>query len=192
MRNAEIERKTKETDINLILNLDGTGKGEIDTGIGFLDHMLLSLSFYSGFDIFLKCEGDLEVDDHHTVEDIGIVLGQGLLKAIGDRRGIKRFSSMTTPMDESLAAVSLDIGNRPYLVYNLEFGREKIGQMDTQNFKEFFRAFAFESRMNLHVNLLYGENEHHKIEAVFKSLGRALKDAVKVMDDQITSTKGVL
>ncbi len=192
MRSAQIERKTKETDINLILNLDGTGKGEIDTGIGFLDHMLVSLSFYSGFDIFLKCEGDLQVDDHHTVEDIGIVLGQGLLKAIGDRRGIKRFSSMTTPMDESLAAVSLDIGNRPYLVYNLEFSREKIGQMDTQNFKEFFRAFAFESRMNLHVNLLYGENEHHKIEAVFKSLGRALKDAVKVMDDQITSTKGVL
>ncbi|MCK5764295.1 MAG: imidazoleglycerol-phosphate dehydratase, partial [Clostridiales bacterium] len=120
MRSAQIERKTKETDINLILNLDGTGKGEIDTGIGFLDHMLVSLSFYSGFDIFLKCEGDLQVDDHHTVEDIGIVLGQGFLKAIGDRRGIKRFSSMTTPMDESLAAVSLDIGNRPYLIYNLE------------------------------------------------------------------------
>ena len=115
-----------------------------------------------------------------------------MLEAIADRWGIKRFSSMTTPMDESLAVVSIDIGNRPYLVYNLEFNREKIGQMDTQNFKEFFRAFAFESRMNLHVNLLYGENEHHKIEAVFKSLGRALKDAVKVMDDQIASTKGVL
>ncbi|MEA3422444.1 MAG: imidazoleglycerol-phosphate dehydratase HisB [Bacillota bacterium] len=192
MRSAKIERKTKETSINLILNLDGTGKSEIDTGIGFLDHMMVSLSFYSGFDIFLKCEGDLDVDDHHSVEDIGIVLGQGLLEAVGDRRGIKRFSSMTTPMDESLATVSIDIGNRPYLVYNLEFGREKIGQMDTQNFKEFFRAFAFESRMNLHVNLLYGENEHHKIEAVFKSLGRALKDAVRAMDDQITSTKGVL
>ncbi len=192
MRSAKIERDTRETSINLILNLDGTGKAEIDTGIGFLDHMLVSLGFYSGFDIILKCEGDLEVDDHHSVEDIGIVLGKGLLEAIGDRRGIKRFSSMTTPMDESLAIVSIDIGNRPYLVYNLEFNREKIGQMDTQNFKEFFRAFAFESRMNLHVNLLYGENEHHKIEAVFKSLGRALKDAVTVMDDQIASTKGVL
>ncbi|MCD6435050.1 MAG: imidazoleglycerol-phosphate dehydratase HisB [Clostridiales bacterium] len=192
MRTIEIERRTKETSISLILNLDGTGKNEIDTGIGFMDHMLNSLSFYSGFDIFLKCKGDLEIDDHHTIEDIGIVLGQGLLQALGDRRGIQRFSNMTTPMDESLATVSLDIGNRPYLVYNLVFNREKIGQMDTQNFKEFFRAFAFESRMTLHVNLIYGENEHHKIEAVFKSLGRALKDAARVVNDQITSTKGVL
>ncbi|MBN2259481.1 MAG: imidazoleglycerol-phosphate dehydratase HisB [Clostridiales bacterium] len=192
MRKIEMTRKTKETVIEIILDLDGNGIQSIDTGIGFLDHMLESFAFYSGIDLEIKCEGDLDVDDHHTVEDVGIMLGEAVLKAIGDRKGIRRFSSMTIPMDESLAMVSIDVSNRPGFVYNLQFENEKIGSMSTQNFKEFFKAFVNESRITLHINLLYGDNDHHKIEAVFKSFGMALKEAVMVVDDRVISTKGVL
>lgn len=192
MRAAKVSRDTLETKINLELNLDGTGKSEIDTGIGFLDHMLTLFAFHGSFDLDLKCKGDLEVDCHHTVEDIGIALGEAFRKAIGDKKGINRYASLYLPMDESLCRVALDISNRPYLVFDVDFSQNKIGEMDTQNFKEFFRAFINEARITLHISILYGENDHHKIEAVYKAFARALKEGVEVVSDKVSSTKGVL
>lgn len=192
MRRGLVERNTLETKIKVEINLDGDGKAQIDTGVGFFDHMLTLLAFHGKFDLTVLAKGDLYVDDHHTIEDIGICLGEAFKKAIGDRRGIRRYSTVHIPMDEALAYTSIDISNRPYLVFNVNFSDEKIGNMSTQMFKEFFRAFVNESRTTLHINLLYGENDHHKIEAVFKSFARALKEGSEVISDNISSSKGVL
>lgn len=191
-RKAEISRVTGETNVHISLDLDGTGKAQIHTGIGFFDHMLTLMAFHGKFDINIKCEGDTYVDDHHTIEDIGIALGQCVKNALGNRRGIKRYSTVFIPMDESLAQTSIDISNRPYLVFNAEFKDKRVGNMTTQMVKEFFRAFVNESRVTLHINLLYGENDHHKIEAIFKSFARALKESIKIVSDEVSSSKGVL
>lgn len=192
MRRGFVERNTLETKVEVKINLDGSGKAEIDTGIGFLDHMLTLFTFHSKFDVTVKCRGDLHVDDHHTIEDLGICLGQSFKDALGEKIGIKRYSTVYIPMDESLAYTSLDISNRPYLVFNVNFKSERIGNMSTQMLKEFFRAFVNESRITLHINLLYGENDHHKIEAVFKSFARALREGSEVVSGHISSSKGVL
>jgi len=192
MRIAKIERKTLETEVLVEMNLDGNGNSEINTGIGFLDHMLTLMAFHGSFDLKVNCSGDLYVDEHHTVEDIGITLGQAFNKALGDKNGIKRYSSIYIPMDEALCNTVVDISNRPYLVFNVNFEREKVGNMDTQNFKEFFRAFVNESKTTLHINLLYGENDHHKIEAVFKAFARTLKEGIQITSDKVSSSKGVL
>ncbi len=192
MREAKINRTTLETKIDLNLKLDGSGIININSGIGFFDHMLKAMAFYAGFDLEVLCQGDLHVDTHHTVEDIALSLGAAFKEALGDKKGIQRFASPITPMDESLALVSIDISNRPYLVENLSFSSEKIGDMQTQCFKEFFHAFAMAAAITLHIDLMRGENDHHKIEAVFKGLGRAIKEAICVVGDQVVSTKGVL
>jgi imidazoleglycerol-phosphate dehydratase len=192
MRIAKIERKTLETEISVEINLDGNGNSKINTGIGFLDHMLTLMAFHGSFDLKVNCNGDLYVDEHHTVEDIGITLGEAFYKALGDKKGIKRYSNVSIPMDEALCNTVLDISNRPYLIFNMNFDREKVGSMDTQNFNEFFRAFVNESKITLHINLLYGDNDHHKIEAVFKSFARALKEGIQITSDKISSSKGVL
>ena len=192
MRRGFVERDTLETKIKVDLDLDGNGKAEIDTGVGFLDHMLTLMAFHGKFDLTVIAKGDLYVDDHHTIEDIGICIGKAFKDAIGDRKGIRRYSTVYIPMDESLAYTSLDISNRPYLVFNVNFTHEKVGNMSTQMFKEFFRAFVNESRITLHINLIYGENDHHKIEAVFKSFARALKEGSEVISHDISSSKGVL
>jgi imidazoleglycerol-phosphate dehydratase len=192
MRKAEINRETLETKVNVSLTLDGTGKSNINTGVGFLDHMLTLLAFHSRFDLTITCDGDLYVDDHHSVEDIGLAIGAAFNEALGDKKGIKRYASLFIPMDESLCRVALDISNRPTLVYNVDFQREKIGTIDTQNFKEFLKSFANEARLTLHLEVLYGENDHHKIEAVFKALARALKEAVAITSNELPSSKGVL
>jgi imidazoleglycerol-phosphate dehydratase len=192
MRKSKISRDTFETKIRLELDLDGKGATDIKSGIGFFDHMLKAMSFYAGFNLKLSCQGDLAVDSHHTVEDIGLSLGSALRESLGDKRGIQRFASSITPMDESLALVAIDISNRPLLVENLAFNGMRIGEMSTEDFREFFRAFVFNGGLTLHIDLMRGENDHHKIEAVFKGLGRALKEAVKITGDDIKSTKGVL
>lgn len=192
MRQSKINRKTLETDIELELILDGSSDISIDTGIGFFDHMVKAMAFYASFDLKLRCKGDLEVDSHHSVEDVGLVFGAALKEALGDRKGIVRFSSTITPMDESLALVAIDISNRPFLVDNLSFISDKIGSMDTQDFREFFRAFAISAGITLHIDIIRGENDHHKIEAVFKGLGSALKEALAIKGNEIISTKGVL
>ena len=192
MRTSKIVRTTKETDIVVDLNIDGTGRSNIDTGIGFLDHMLNLLSFHSSIDLKVICKGDLYIDDHHTVEDIGIVLGQSFRKALGSRKGIKRYASQYIPMDEALCLVAIDISNRPYIVYNIDFTSEKLGEMNTQNFQEFFKSFAYNAGITLHINLLYGDNDHHKIEAAFKAFARVLKDAATIVSEEIPSSKGVL
>jgi imidazoleglycerol-phosphate dehydratase len=192
MREASIERKTKETEIEIKINIDGSGIADIDTGIGFFDHMLDLFAFHGKFDITVKCKGDLEVDTHHTVEDIGISLGKAFFEAMGDKKGIRRYSTVFLPMDEALCRVALDISGRAYLVYEDKLSKDYLGQMDTQNFKEFLRAFINEARITLHAEVLYGDNDHHKIEAVFKGIGRALAEATQVIDDRITSSKGVL
>lgn len=192
MRKSLIERNTLETKIKVDFNIDGNKKVNIDTGIGFLDHMLTLFAFHGNFDLSIKCEGDLYVDDHHTIEDLGICLGQAFKEAIGNKIGIRRYSTVYIPMDEALVYTSLDISNRPYLVFNVNFQSEKIGNMSTQMFKEFFRAFVNESKLTLHINLVYGENDHHKIEAVFKSFARALKEGSEVISSDISSSKGVL
>ena len=192
MRSYKIERNTLETQILVEIDLDGTGKAEIDTGVGFFDHMLTLMAFHGKFDMKVKCSGDTYVDDHHTIEDIGIALGECVKQALGDRRGIKRYSTVFIPMDEALAQTSIDVSNRPYLVFNAEFTDERVGNMATQMVKEFFRAFVNESRVTLHINLPYGENDHHKIEAIFKSFARALKDAIEIISDEVASSKGVL
>ncbi|MBR4163132.1 MAG: imidazoleglycerol-phosphate dehydratase HisB [Solobacterium sp.] len=192
MRNCKLERNTKETKINCEINLDGTGKSDISTGIGFFDHMLNLFAFHSRMDLTLKADGDLYVDDHHTIEDCGILLGNAFKTAIGDRRGIVRYGNFTIPMDETLANVCLDISGRPYLVFNAEFHREKVGEMSTEMVQEFFRAFSVQAGITLHINVYYGQNDHHQIEAIFKAFGRALKEAVRIESDEIPSSKGVL
>lgn len=192
MRKAKIERKTNETDILVELNIDGTGQNHISTGIGFFDHMLNLIAFHGCFDLKVICQGDLYIDDHHSVEDIGIALGQAFYEALGDGKGIKRYSSFHIPMDEALCLTTVDISGRPYLIFNVDFEIERLGNMSTQNFKEFFRAFAYNAGITLHINLLYGENDHHKIEAVFKAFSRTLKEASKIVSEEIPSSKGIL
>lgn len=192
MRKSKLIRKTKETDIELELNLDGSGITQIDTKIGFLDHMLTLFAFHGSFDLKVKCDGDINVDTHHTSEDIGILLGKAFSEAIGDKKGIDRYGSIFLPMDEALSRVVIDISGRPCLVYNVEFTRDIIGSMATEDFKEFFKGFVNNSFVTLHIELLYGENDHHKIESIFKGFARALKSAIKITSDNLPSTKGVL
>ena len=192
-RTAEITRKTKETDISIKLDLDSSGSVSIDTGIGFLDHMLTALAVHGGFSLTVKCDGDLNVDGHHTTEDIGIVLGMAFREALGDKSGIMRYGSAFIPMDESLAFCSLDISARPFLVFNAQFTNERVGEFDTCLTEEFMRSFAFNAGITLHLRVEYGSNDHHKIEALFKALAYALKAAVKRnTDGSVASTKGVL
>ena len=192
-RTAEITRKTRETDIKIKLDLDKSGEVSIDTGIGFLDHMLTALAVHGGFSLSVKCVGDLNVDGHHTTEDIGIVLGMAFREALGDKSGIMRYGSAFIPMDESLAFCSLDISARPFLVFNAQFTNERVGEFDTCLTEEFMRSFAFNAGITLHLRVEYGSNDHHKIEALFKALAYALKAAVKRnKDGSVVSTKGVL
>ena len=193
-RTAAVERKTAETSIKLVLNLDGSGKGIIASGIGFFDHMLNLMTVHGLMDLTLACDGDLEVDGHHSVEDIGIALGQAFRQAIGDKAGICRYGTFYLPMDETLALVSLDISGRPFLVYDGGGMAPMIGGFDTELTEEFLRAFAFNAGITLHVKVLYGTNSHHKVEAIFKALGHALRIAVEndPRVDGIPSTKGTL
>ncbi|MVX62194.1 imidazoleglycerol-phosphate dehydratase HisB [Clostridium chromiireducens] len=192
-RCSKRERITKETSINLELNLDGTGKSEISTGIGFFDHMLNLFAFNGKLDLNVIAKGDIEVCDHHTIEDVGITLGEAFKEAIGDKSGINRYGTFYVPMDETLALVSLDISNRPFVVFDCEFKREKVGEMSTEMVIEFFRAFAFNAGITLHLKILYGENDHHKIEALFKAFGRAIKEAkFRSAENGVPSTKGSL
>ena len=191
MRTAHIVRKTKETEIDLALTLEG-GSVEVSTGIGFFDHMLTALAFYAGWGLVLTVKGDLHVDGHHTVEDTGIVLGQALREVLGDRAGIRRFGSAYVPMDEALCRTVLDISNRPYLVFQADMPQPMIGAYDSCLTVEFMRAVAMNAGLTLHQECLYGANAHHITEALFKSLGLALKDAVRVEGEGVTSTKGVL
>lgn len=195
MRIAKVNRKTKETSIEAEVNLDGKGVYNIDTGIGFLNHMLEQLSKHSLVDIKLKAKGDLHIDLHHTTEDSGIVIGEAIAKALGDKKGIKRYAHAYIPMDETLSRVSLDISNRPYLVWNVKLKVEKLGEMDTELFKEWFQAFSQSTGITLHIENIYGDNSHHIIESCFKGLARALrlaleKDARAL--DSLPSTKGIL
>ncbi|MDF3005536.1 MAG: Imidazoleglycerol-phosphate dehydratase [Oscillospiraceae bacterium] len=193
MRNVTITRKTKETDIVLSLNLDGMGKADINTGVGFFDHMLTAFAVHSGIDLSVVCKGDLEVDCHHTVEDVGIVLGQAFLQAVGDRAGIARFGHFMLPMDEALAMAAIDISGRAYLVFDADFKNANIGAMDTQMVEEFWRAFAMNAAVTLHLKLLYGSNDHHKVEAIFKAAAHAVKLAIVVQKEKVVlSTKGCL
>ncbi len=191
MRQATIQRTTKETDITLALCLDG-GEVSVSTGIGFFDHMLTALAFYAGFGLELSALGDLHVDGHHTVEDVGIVLGQALREALGDKRGIRRYGAASVPMDEALCGTVLDISNRPYLVFDAPMPQPAIGGYDSCLTAEFMRALAMNSGITLHQKCEYGDNAHHITEALFKSLGLALKEAVGVEGDTIVSTKGAL
>ena len=193
MRASEISRKTKETDIQLRLDLDGTGKVSVDTGIGFLNHMLTAFAVHSEIDLSVVCRGDLEVDGHHSVEDIGIVLGKAVAEALGDKAGIKRYGSVYIPMDEALAFCSLDISGRPFLVFKADFKDQRIGEFDTCLCEEFFRAFAFNSGITLHIREEYGSNDHHICEAIFKAVAHAFKEAVRTNEDgSVLSTKGVM
>lgn len=192
MRSAVIDRRTAETDIHCELNLDGNGSANISTGIGFFDHMMTLLAFHGRMDLVLEADGDLDVDDHHTIEDCGIAFGQAFRQALGDRTGIARYGTFTLPMDEALATVSLDISGRPYLVFNCTFTRDSIGMMATEMVEEFMRAFAFNAGITLHINLHYGSNDHHKAEAVFKALGHALNEAFTINSNILMSTKGML
>jgi len=195
MRKATLSRNTKETQITLSLNVDGEGTSRIDTGVGFMNHMLDLFAFHGGFDLDLTCKGDLDVDSHHSVEDIGIALGLAFKDALGERRGITRYGHFTMPMDEALVSVDLDISNRPYLVFNVELDNVLLGNFQSEMVEEFLRAFAFNAGITLHVNEHYGKNTHHIIEAIFKALARALKEAVMIDEahkDKIVSSKGVL
>ncbi len=194
-RSARVERVTKETSITAEVNLDGEGVYDVSTGMGFLDHMLEQLSRHSLIDISLKAEGDLDVTFHHTTEDTGIVLGEVVSQALAERRGIQRYGNATVPMDEACVRVSLDISNRPYLVWRVDFARPRLDDMDTEHFKEWFQAFAQAAGITLHVECLYGDNSHHIIEACFKALARALRQAVTLdlrAAELIPSTKGTL
>jgi imidazoleglycerol-phosphate dehydratase len=194
-RQATVERKTKETEIRATVDLDGTGAYEISTGIGFLDHMLEQLARHSLIDIKLAAKGDLHIDFHHTVEDSGIVLGQAVAKALGDKQGITRYADVHLPMDETLTRVALDVSGRPYLIWQVEFSRPKVGEMDTELFREWFQAFAQHSGITMHVTRVYGENNHHIAETCYKGLARALKAAIAIDPRQagrVPSTKGSL
>lgn len=194
-RQARIERKTKETRIAARVNLDGEGRYKVKTGIGFLDHMLEQLSRHSLIDLEVEAEGDLHIDFHHTTEDTGIVVGQAVAKALGERAGIRRYGEAMIPMDETLTRVALDVSNRPYLIWKVKFSKPKLGEMDTELFKEWFQAFAQAAGITLHVENLYGENNHHIVESCYKGLARALRQAVELDPRQpaaVPSTKGVL
>ena len=194
-RKAKILRKTKETNISVEVNLDGKGKYQIKTKIGFLDHMLEQLSKHSLIDMKIVAKGDTHIDLHHTTEDTGIAIGEAIKKAAGNRRGIKRYSSATIPMDETLTRVSLDISNRPYLIWNVDLKVEKLGEMQTELFKEWFQAFSQAAGITLHVENIYGDNSHHKIESCFKALARSLRDALEIdkrIKNILPSTKGKL
>ena len=194
-RRATIDRQTKETRISASINLDGTGAYDISTGVGFLDHMLEQLARHSLIDIELKAEGDLHIDFHHTVEDSGIVLGQALAKALGEKRGITRYASVHLPMDEAMTRVGIDVSGRPYLVWDVTFTRPKLGEMDTELFREWFQAFAQNAGITLHVANLYGDNNHHIAETCYKGLARALRDAIAIdprQEQRVPSTKGTL
>ncbi|MGB2808219.1 MAG: imidazoleglycerol-phosphate dehydratase HisB [Sedimentisphaerales bacterium] len=191
-RTAKIHRKTKETDVTLDLNLDGLGKYEIDTGIGFLDHMLSHLSKHGKIDLNVKAKGDLNVDAHHTVEDVAICLGESLIKALGDKKGISRYGHSSVPMEETLADVSVDLSGRPNCIYNVQYRSDKIGDFDVECLEEMLRSFSNNGKFNLHINVPYGTNSHHIAEAIFKGLGQALAAAVKIVGTDVPSTKGQL
>ncbi|MCM1054118.1 MAG: imidazoleglycerol-phosphate dehydratase HisB [Bacteroides sp.] len=190
-REARIIRTTKETDISVALKLDGIGKADINTGIGFFDHMLTALTVHGGFDLSISCKGDLNVDGHHSVEDVGICLGQALSLALGDQM-VMRFGSAFIPMDEALGFCALDISRRPFLVFNAEFANEKIGDYESCLTEEFMRAFAFNAGITLHLRSEYGKNDHHITEALFKALAYALKQAVRLNGGEVLSSKGVI
>jgi len=195
MRTAMIERKTRETEIMVSLDLDGTGDYDVDTGIGFLDHMLESFARHAMLDLKVRAQGDLHIDFHHTTEDTGIVIGQAIARALGDFKGIRRFGEATIPMDETLTRAAVDVSNRPYLIWKVNFSRPKLGEMDTELFKEWFQAVAQNAGITLHVENLYGENNHHIVESCFKAFARALRQAVEIderLGDVAPSTKGVL
>ncbi|MBM08899.1 MAG: imidazoleglycerol-phosphate dehydratase [Magnetovibrio sp.] len=195
MRTSKVMRRTNETNIDVVLNLDGTGEYSVSTGIGFLDHMLEQLSRHSLIDLEIKAQGDLHIDFHHTTEDTGISIGQAVAEALGDRRGIQRYGLAVVPMDEACTRVALDISNRSYLIWNVSFSKPKLGEIDTELFKEWFQAFSHSAGITLHVENLYGENNHHIIESCFKALARALRFAVEIdprKADSVPSTKGTL
>ena len=195
MRTAKIDRKTNETDIKLSLNIDGTGKSDIKSGCGFLDHMLTLFASHGKFDLEIKCDGDTYVDDHHTAEDIGIVLGQAFSQALGDKKGIVRYGDTVLPMDEALILTAVDFSGRSYLGYSLDIPTQKVGTFDTELVKEFFLAFTRNANLTLHIKQLDGENSHHIIEGAFKSVARSIRSAVKIdsdFADEIPSSKGVL
>ena len=195
MRTAEITRKTNETDIRLSLDLDGQGKSRVRTGVGFLDHMLTLLARHGGMDLELTCDGDTQVDDHHSVEDIGIALGQAFDQALGEKRGVRRYASLCLPMDEALILTAVDIGGRSSVNFDVEIPAQKVGDFDTELVKEFVLALAREMGLTVHIRMLAGENTHHIIEGIFKSLGRSLRQACAIEEeyaDEIPSTKGVL
>lgn len=195
MRTATIKRKTKETDIEVTVDLDGKGRSQVATGIGFLDHMLDLLARHSRIDLTVKAVGDLHIDFHHTAEDTGIALGQAVKQALGDMKGIGRYADVHMPMDETLTRVALDISGRPFLVFKAEFGRDKVGQFDTELVQEWFQAFAMNAGVTLHVECLYGTNDHHIAESCFKGLARCLRSAVAIDErtkDEVPSTKGTL
>ena len=194
MRTATLERNTNETKIKVSLNLDGTGKAEVSTGVGFFDHMLAQIARHGLFDLTLKADGDLHIDPHHTVEDVGICLGKVFLEALGEPVGITRYGQGIVPMDEALGEAAVDVSGRPYLVFNAEIPGERVGQFDTELTEEFFRAFAVNARITLHLSLRYGTNSHHAIEALFKAAARALRQAVSIDPrvQGVPSTKGML
>jgi imidazoleglycerol-phosphate dehydratase len=194
-RKAKISRKTKETSIAVEVNIDGKGRYKIETGIGFLDHMLEQLSKHSLMDISVKAKGDTHIDLHHTTEDTGIAIGEAINKAAGNRKGIRRYAHALIPMDETLTRVAIDVSNRPYLIWKVDLKVEKLGEMDTELFKEWFQAFSQSAGITLHIENIYGENSHHKIESCFKGLARSLKDAFEIdkrIKSSIPSTKGKL
>jgi len=194
-RRAAVRRATKETQIEVAVDLDGTGVYDVQTGIGFLDHMMEQLSRHSLIDVKVRAKGDLHIDFHHTTEDVGIALGEAVAKALGERKGIVRYGEATVPMDETLTRVALDASNRPYLIWKVAFSKPKLGDMDTELFKEWFQAFAQNAGLTLHVENVYGENNHHIVESCFKGLARALRAAVAIdprKADAVPSTKGVL
>jgi imidazoleglycerol-phosphate dehydratase len=193
-RKAEVRRKTKETEVLLKLDLDGSGKHSIETGIPFFNHMLGLLAYHSKSDLTLKAKGDIGVDAHHTVEDVGICLGEGIRKALSEAKGIQRYGMAIIPMDETLVSVAMDFSMRPFLVFHMKLKRSRIGTFDIELVEEFFRALCNHSKITLHINLLYGKNSHHMVEAIFKGFGRGLRGAVSLDDrtSQIPSTKGIL
>lgn len=191
-RTAKTRRQTKETDVALEIDLDGVGKYDIDTGVGFLDHMLTHLSKHSKIDLIVKAKGDLEVDAHHTVEDIAICLGLCLAEALGDKKGIARYGNSSVPMEDSLANIAIDLSGRPSFVYNVNYRTDKIGDFDVECLEEMLRSFSNMGKFNLHINVPYGTNSHHIAEAIFKALGQALGTAVKIIGTDIPSTKGIL
>ena len=195
MRTAEITRKTNETDISVKVNLDGSGTHDINTGVGFLDHMLDQLSRHSLIDMTIAAKGDLHIDFHHTAEDVGIALGAAIKQALGDKKGITRYANTDLPMDGTLSRVAIDVSGRPFLVWKVQFTADKVGEMDTELFREWFQAFAMNAGITLHAECAYGDNNHHIAESLFKALARSLKQAVAIdprLGDAIPSTKGVL